>query len=267
DKNNNKYLLTILSVILTLGAFILSQVFKGSVNNFAYPHGLSNETIDNLVSEYYRSGRYGGELMNLPVTTFHIHHQAWNWSLGEYKELVDKACSEGKWAVLNFHNVGGNTTGGAWITIEDFTELLDYILSKEVMIITVNQALNILATLFDEYNSVIIEYESLLLEFNDLTSDLEDLKEDQISLNLSFNSLQDSYDSLRVSHDSLTKEHTLLLIRHNELESKYEIKVEDLNTTKNMMLLWFFCLITVTITLSTTTFYFAKKRSKITNKK
>jgi len=113
------------------------------VNNFAYPYGLSNETIDEIVNEYYRSGRYGGGLMDLPVTTFHIHHNGWDWSLDQYKEVVDNAYSTKKWAVLNFHNIGGDITGGAWITAEDFAELLDYIISKGIEILTVNQALNI----------------------------------------------------------------------------------------------------------------------------
>ncbi|MGD9130441.1 MAG: polysaccharide deacetylase family protein [Candidatus Bathyarchaeota archaeon] len=114
-----------------------------AVTNFAYPLGASNSYVDSIVDDYYRSGRYGGGLMDLPITAFHIHHNGWDWSLAQYKQFVDDVASTKKWGVMNFHNIGGESTSGGWITTEDFESLLDYIISKGIPVLTVNQTLDL----------------------------------------------------------------------------------------------------------------------------
>lgn len=118
-----------------------------TINNFAYPCGASNPTVDNIVKTYYHSGRYGGGVMTLPFSDFHVT----GWTsysntdaedLAQYKQGVDMAAQSKGWTVLYFHDFFTDDANGGRITDKCFAQVLDYIQSKGVQVLTVEQALN-----------------------------------------------------------------------------------------------------------------------------
>lgn len=111
--------------------------------NFRYPRAMSNEHIDSIVSQYYRSGCYEKGYMKLPIRTFKVPIQgAWNAPLETLKSYVDYAYVNDLWLNINFHNISNEEpTGNSNITISDFTELLDYIQSRNFKTLTINQVL------------------------------------------------------------------------------------------------------------------------------
>jgi peptidoglycan/xylan/chitin deacetylase (PgdA/CDA1 family) len=119
-----------------------------TVNNFAYPYGDSNPSIDAIVSQYYRSGRYGYGYMNFPVTTFQIiSHGAWGDEndIGSLESQVDYAYANNKWLILMFHDISGDPSEIGLpenVTPEDFGALLDYIQARGMPTLTVNQGLD-----------------------------------------------------------------------------------------------------------------------------
>jgi uncharacterized repeat protein (TIGR02543 family) len=130
-----------------------------TVNNFAAPYGDTNNTVDSFVSQYYRSVRT--YVNNLDLRSFPIPNNWTNFTnfyslpgfasetgdntvLPRLKSAVDSVYSTNGWAAFSFHNVlpGVNDTLYT-ISTENFTAFVDYILSKGIPTITVNQALNI----------------------------------------------------------------------------------------------------------------------------
>ena len=122
-----------------------------TVRNFAYPNGPTSNTIDSIVSEYYRSGRTAyvePYLMDAPTSQFRVAgfsaETADPTALSLLKGMVDQVHAANGWAIIFFHNVIPNGTYQPYTTsTEDFESFLDYVVSTGVETLTVNQVLDL----------------------------------------------------------------------------------------------------------------------------
>jgi peptidoglycan/xylan/chitin deacetylase (PgdA/CDA1 family) len=134
---------------------ISKQVLQSNgltVNNFAYPGGAHNNQSDSIVSQYYHSGRgtFGSIttcIMHPPVTQWFIPGFTGDTgstsNVSRLKSAVDQVCAANGWAIFYFHCVRPTVTSPYMISTEDFASFLDYLVSKGVTTVTVNQGLNI----------------------------------------------------------------------------------------------------------------------------
>ena len=118
------------------------------VTDFVYPGGSGNESIDVIVAEYYRTGRYGWGYMTMPYTNFHIYGGTSYSStdkedVDNYKGVIDLVASTGEWVLLYFHSIPDIQTSDEEISVTAFAEVLDYIITKGVRVITMSEAQNI----------------------------------------------------------------------------------------------------------------------------
>jgi len=116
------------------------------VANFAYPNGVTNDHIDSIVDDYYRSGRtayVAPYLMDVPTSQFRLAGFSEEpGDLVALKNMVDQVYSTNSWAIIFFHHV--HDYGGEYTTsTQVFGEFLDYIISKGVQTLTVNQVLDL----------------------------------------------------------------------------------------------------------------------------
>lgn len=125
------------------------QNYGLTVNDFAYPYGLTNDHIDSIVSQYYRSGRSAYAppyIMQLPTSQFNLTGFPGETGNGDalpnLKCMVDQVCASKGWAIIFFHQVLPNPSGHYEISTQDFGEFLDYVTAKGVATLTVNQALD-----------------------------------------------------------------------------------------------------------------------------
>ena len=122
-----------------------------TVNNFAYPNGVTNDNIDSIVSEHYRSGRtayVGPYVMAAPTNQFRVSgfsaETADSTALTLLKGMVDQVYQANGWAIIFFHNIIPNVYTQPYTTsAEDFESFLSYLVSKGVRTSTVNQALEL----------------------------------------------------------------------------------------------------------------------------
>ena len=122
-----------------------------TVTNFAYPDGLTNDHVDSIVKQYYRSGRtayVGPYLMEAPTDQFRLAgfsaETANSSALSLLKGMVDQVYSTSGWAIIFFHNIKPDAYSEPYTTsTQDFASFLDYIISKGVQTHTVNQVLNL----------------------------------------------------------------------------------------------------------------------------
>ncbi|MBT4483765.1 MAG: polysaccharide deacetylase family protein [Candidatus Latescibacteria bacterium] len=122
-----------------------------NVKNFASPYGSGTALAREIERKYYRSTRHAQDDYKVsnsyPLKTYKLDSYDYKASaalLDEYKAAVDLAESEGRW--LNFY-----THMGSFSTeqINTTSELIDYIQSKNIPIVTTDQALDILGNVFD----------------------------------------------------------------------------------------------------------------------
>ena len=129
----------------------LLQSYGLTVDNLAYPHGATNPTVDSIAPGYYRSARLHRApdlVMHFPVSQSIVI--AWPGETGNQttvlprlKWMVDRVYSEKGWGIIYFHNViPGAYNKPYTISTQDFAIFLDYILSKGIPTITVNQGLD-----------------------------------------------------------------------------------------------------------------------------
>jgi len=130
----------------------LLQSYGLTVDNVAYPHGATNPTVDSIAPEYYRSARLHRGMpdfvMHFPVSQPII--VAWPGETGNattviprLKWMVDHIYSEKGWGIIYFHNVIPNAYNSPYtISTQDFAVFLDYVLSRGIPTITVNQGLD-----------------------------------------------------------------------------------------------------------------------------
>ena len=127
------------------------QNYGLTATNFAYPDGLTNGTIDLIVSEYYRSGRTAyiePYLMEAPTSQFRLAgfsaETADPSALSLLKGMVDQVHSTNSWTVIFFHNIIPNAYAEPYTTsAEDFENFLNYTVSKGVQTLSVNQVLDL----------------------------------------------------------------------------------------------------------------------------
>ncbi len=127
------------------------QSYGLTISNFAYPDGLTNNHVDSIVSEYYRSGRTAyvePYLMDVPTSQFRIAgfsaETADSTALSLLKGMVDQVYSSNGWAVVFFHNIKPGISEELYTTsTQDFGSFLDYIISKGVQALTVDQVLDL----------------------------------------------------------------------------------------------------------------------------
>ena len=128
------------------------QYYGLSANNFAYPYGVGiTNTINSIVSQYYRSARvaYVSPGSNpIPTNQFQLigypGETGDTTALTRLKNFVNTIYSSNVWAVIYFHNVVPNAVSTPYtISTSDFSQFLDYVISKGVQTLTVNQALNL----------------------------------------------------------------------------------------------------------------------------
>ena len=116
------------------------------VKDFVYPSGNKDSLLDSIVSDYYRTGRYGWGLMDLPCEDWHVYgytsYSVTN-KLGDFKNKIDEIANTGKWGILYFHKTPLVSTSVNQVSRSDFAEILDYLLEKEVEVVTMDEALNL----------------------------------------------------------------------------------------------------------------------------
>jgi len=121
------------------------------VRNFAYPGGAQNAHTDSIVSQYYRSGR--GTFANIGICIMHFPVSQWfipgysgetgtSEALTRLKSAVDQVSSSNGWAIIYFHHVRPTVDNPNTISTSDFASFLDYLVSKGVSTMTVNQGLD-----------------------------------------------------------------------------------------------------------------------------
>ena len=133
---------------------ISKQVLQSNgltVNNFAYPGGAHNNQSDSIVSQYYRSSR--GTFGSITACILHFPVSQWfipgftgdtgtTSNVSRLKSAVDQVGAANGWAIFYFHCVRPIVTSPYMISTDDFASFLDYIVSKGVTTVTVNQGLN-----------------------------------------------------------------------------------------------------------------------------
>jgi peptidoglycan/xylan/chitin deacetylase (PgdA/CDA1 family) len=119
------------------------------ISNFAYPSGHTNNNVDSIVDNYYRSGRTAyipPYLINDPSSQFRLpgfSSEDTPNELESLKNIVDQIYSSNEWAIVLFHNIIPNDYTSQYTTsLENFEEFLDYTMSKNVRILTVDQTLD-----------------------------------------------------------------------------------------------------------------------------
>jgi peptidoglycan/xylan/chitin deacetylase (PgdA/CDA1 family) len=128
-----------------------------TANNFAYPDGGTNLHVDSIVSQYYKSARqaypvYGGSFyMTLPIPQFSlpaytVGQNGYNSDLPNLKNIIDQVAATGSYAIFTFHNIYSQTTTASIMSTQDFSSFLDYVASKGVATLTIDQATNVALT-------------------------------------------------------------------------------------------------------------------------
>jgi peptidoglycan/xylan/chitin deacetylase (PgdA/CDA1 family) len=135
----------------------LLESYGLSVNNFAYPSGLTNNHVDSIVSQYYRSARSayeGPSIMPFPTTQFRLtgvegetddpSYYSQLEALQDAEDIVDQVVSSKGYAIIFFHSVTEyETMDGYSISRQNFRSFLDYVIASGVKTLTVNQALEV----------------------------------------------------------------------------------------------------------------------------
>jgi peptidoglycan/xylan/chitin deacetylase (PgdA/CDA1 family) len=121
-----------------------------AAENFAYPYGDTNEHVDAIVSQYYRTGRSAYKkpyLMHLSRSQFKLTGFAGESGdssvLLRLQHIINLVALTNSYAIIFFHNVIPNQRSGRiTISSQDFSRFLDYGVSKGVQFLTVSQALD-----------------------------------------------------------------------------------------------------------------------------
>ncbi len=111
-----------------------------TINNLVYPYTFHDELSRRVTRELFRSGRGGGTLLNPQV----LHHYGLNSVNGDtpadsstYKAWIDSAESQSKWLIFYIHSTDATDS----LMIES---LINYVQSKSISIVTINQGLDLI---------------------------------------------------------------------------------------------------------------------------
>ena len=124
----------------------LLQSYGFSANNFAYPDGATNDHINSIVTQYYRSARSaytGPYIMSLPTSLSVLpaypgeSGDPSTWSqfnaMESAESMVDQIVSSNSYGIIFFHNIiPGDTTDAYTISQEYFQDFLQYVANSGV---------------------------------------------------------------------------------------------------------------------------------------
>ena len=116
-----------------------------TINNFVYPFHKNNEIVRKITKEYYKSARGGPQGINpemLEIYSLSSYMINVSTKLSSCKSYVDIAENEKKWMIFYLH--GANAKNAVNNPVKFINELIDYIQTKNINIVTVNQALDLL---------------------------------------------------------------------------------------------------------------------------
>ena len=127
------------------------QSYGINAKNFAFPYGGTNDTINAIALEYYRSARSGyQEPYLMPISYPQGNLTGFpGESNTQLLSKVDQTASSNKWTIIFFHNIVNNLSDipesqrPYAMTTADFSNFIEYTLSKGITIMTVDQALNL----------------------------------------------------------------------------------------------------------------------------
>lgn len=109
-------------------------------NNFAWPYSSVNTAAKKYMGEYYRSARSGtGNGLNGDIDLFELNSMTMDehTNTETYKSRVDDAESTNKWLIFLLHSIDSDDE-------TNINEVIDYIQSKNIPIVTINQGLDLL---------------------------------------------------------------------------------------------------------------------------
>lgn len=117
------------------------------INNLAYPFGDANDLVRKVAREIYRSGRgvvSGLNPENNTIKTFKLFSEVADDDtlLATYKTYVDNAETDEKWLIFRMHNTNSDDA-------TTISSLIDYIQTKGIPIVTINQGLNQMGNYID----------------------------------------------------------------------------------------------------------------------
>lgn len=115
------------------------------INNLAYPGNASNVLARRVAKDYFRSARGGGTAINpIVLDTYNLRSRINDdHTLGAtYQALVDTAETNGTWLIFYAHATDANDAA-------TMNTLIDYIQAKNIPIVTINQALDLVENVID----------------------------------------------------------------------------------------------------------------------
>jgi peptidoglycan/xylan/chitin deacetylase (PgdA/CDA1 family) len=121
-----------------------------SANNFAYPNAARNTYTDSIVTQYYRTPRWGyvgPYVVSYPTSQSLLPAMDGSVSYSADTSFVDQIYSANGWGIIVFHDVSPSPAGISQnhIDTNSFASFLDYVRAKGVAVITIDQALNSVA--------------------------------------------------------------------------------------------------------------------------
>ena len=122
-----------------------------AAENFAYPYGYTNEHVNSIVSQYYRTGRSAYKkpyLINPSPSKFELVGFAGETGdsdvLIRLKYIANLLALKRSYAIVFFHDVVQSDNKSLFtISSKDFASFLDYSISRGLQFLTVNNALSL----------------------------------------------------------------------------------------------------------------------------
>jgi len=115
-----------------------------TIKNFVYPGHDDDEIVRRITREYYRSARGAGGMNPQILETYILrgYESDDHTQLATYETYVDTAESEEKWVIFFWHETDSDDATTA-------NSLIDYIQAKNISIVTVDQALDLIGNMVD----------------------------------------------------------------------------------------------------------------------
>lgn len=113
------------------------------------PYGAYNNDVLDIAKKYYRGIRTSDNGINTDITNFNLKSVTFGDApidLNYYKTQVDEAVDSNGWLIFLMH---GNKFGEDQTKIDDLAELIDYIQSKNVDVVTLSEGLNRVGNLIE----------------------------------------------------------------------------------------------------------------------
>jgi len=123
-----------------------------TATNACYPFHAQDALVRSVAREYFRAARGGlGELNEPVLNTFALASRLDGVpaDLAVYQALVDTAESENRWLILYCHSIGPANAAM-------YDTLIDYIQAKDIEIVTMDQALDLVENIVDVGDAVSI---------------------------------------------------------------------------------------------------------------